>query len=184
MPRASGSALPQRPIALWVWLLLSACAQPVWVKSGATAADFQVAKGRWLAAGYSQVPSAPSVAAFGTSYISPSVTNCTAIGNIANCVATGGQYVPPVSIPYDANAGVRAQVFQGCMYSEGWSLEDRRSGSITASAPPISPWTSGYQAGVAKHDRDCNLVHTSWPNASEEWSSGCRSGQNDALKGP
>jgi hypothetical protein len=104
---------------------LVSCAQPVWVKPGATSADFEVAKGRCLAGAYSQVPAAPAVATFGAGYQSPLVTNCSGFGNSANCVTTGGQYTPPASVPYDANTGVRNEVFRGCMYGEGWSLQRR-----------------------------------------------------------
>jgi hypothetical protein len=101
-------------------LLVGSCARSVWVKPGATAADFEVAKGRCLGAAYSQVPSAPTVATFGGGYQSPMITNCTAYGNSANCVTTGGQYTPPVSVPYDANAGARTQVYRGaCMPMAG-----------------------------------------------------------------
>ncbi len=159
---------------------LASCAPPaVWVKPGATEADFQVSKGRCLAAAYAQVPAAPAVATVGSGYQAPTVTNCSAFGNFANCTTTGGQYTPPVSVPYDANAGVRRQVYNGCMYSEGWSLE--RQGEVHATAE--SDWTKGLNWGVSHHESSaCEGPPAGIANGSD-WSLGCHSGQKAARGG-
>jgi hypothetical protein len=164
-------------LLLAVLLPLAACAKPdVWMKPGASAGDFEVSKGRCMAAGYLQVPAAPAVASFGTGYQAPMFTNCSAFGNLANCTTTGGQYTPPPSFSYDANAGVRAQVFKGCMYGEGWSLE-RQSDATPASAE--SDWIKGYKWGVSHHE---NAVCESLPpgiSIASGWDAGCRAAQRE-----
>ena len=117
---------------------LGGCAQSVWVKPGATEADFEVEKGRCIATAYSQVPAAPAVATFGTGYVSPTYTSCSGFGYSVNCTTSGGQYSPPISVPYDANVGARTEVFRGCMYANGWSLEEKgKSAARPVSAPAL-----------------------------------------------
>jgi hypothetical protein len=158
-------------------LVTSGCAQSVWVKPGATAADFEVTKGRCMGAAYSQVPTAPAVATFGTGYQSPMVTNCSAFGNSASCITTGGQYTPPVSVPYDANRGARQEVYQGCMYGEGWSLERRDAASSYATANADSDWTKGLKWGVAHGAAaNCDAAPADIAKPSD-WMLGCRSGR-------
>jgi hypothetical protein len=154
---------------------IAGCAnQAVWVKPGAAGADFEVAKGHCLAAAYSQVPSAPAVATFGGGYQSPMVTNCTAFGASANCITTGGQYTPPVSVPYDANSSVRTQVYKGCMYADGWTLEQQ--GDVTPVAAD-SDWSKGLKWGVQNgRGAACDAPPADIANATD-WTLGCRSGQ-------
>ncbi len=170
---ASFAVWARGAFGLVVLLSIFGCAQNVWVKPGATSSDFQVTKGRCLSAAYSQVPAAPAVATFGSGYQSPVVTNCSAFGNSANCVTTGGQYTPPVSVPYDANMGVRNEVFQGCMYGEGWTLE--RQGSSRAGGD--SDWTKGLKFGVQNGDRAACDAPPPGITKPDDWSLGCRSGQ-------
>lgn len=108
-------------------VLLCGCTHRVWVKDGATQADFLVDKGDCLSDSYSRVPSDQRVASFGGGYSSPIYTTCSGFGTMGSCVTTGGQYTPPVNINYDANAGVRDQVFSGCMYHHGWVLQERKN---------------------------------------------------------
>jgi hypothetical protein len=156
-------------------LALAGCASPaVWVKPGATEADFEVAKGRCLAGAYSQVPAAPSVTTFGSGYQAPSFTNCSAMGNFANCTTTGGQYTPPAIVFYDANAGVRTQVFKGCMYGEGWSLEKpQTNAAVGTDTSGASDWILGYQWGVGHRD------DVTCENAPPALQVGCRAAQNE-----
>lgn len=167
-------------------LLVGSCARPVWVKPGATASDFEVAKGRCLASAYSQVPSAPTVATFGGGYQSPMITNCTAYGNSANCFTTGGQYTPPISVPYDANAGVRTEVYQGCMYADGWSLQRQQADVAQpgpASPPPESDWTKGLKWGVQNGaSADCDAPPSSIGSRAD-WTLGCQAANSDWAKG-
>jgi hypothetical protein len=159
-------------------IVLASCAQAVWVKPGATSADFEVTKGHCLAAAYSQVPAAPSVATLGSGYQSPLVTNCSGFGNSASCITTGGQYTPPVSVPYDANAGVRNEVFRGCMYGEGWSLQ-RRDADATVVAND-SDWTKGLKWGVKNGEgAACDMPPKDMVKP-DDWMLGCRSGQAGA----
>jgi len=103
-------------------LCLAGCAQYVWTKPGATIAAFQADKGRCIGAAYSEVPTAPAVATLGAGYTTPQYTSCQGFGYNVNCYSSGGQYVPPVRMAYDANASARTQVFKGCMYQSGWDL--------------------------------------------------------------
>lgn len=113
-------------ISLILVALFGGCAQKLWYKQGAGQSALQIEKGDCLASAYSKVPAALATATIGSGYITPSYTTCSGYGFSASCVTTGGQYVPPTTIPYDANAGTRNQVFKGCMYSKGWSLLTRK----------------------------------------------------------
>jgi hypothetical protein len=151
-------------LLLSIAVVLSACTQDVWVKSGATVADFEVAKGRCLAASYGSVPSAREIIPLGTGYTTPMNTNCMAMGYSASCTTTGGQYVPPPMMTVDANAGVRTQVFRGCMYSDGWALRRREDAQLAAAPqPPRRPPTE--QAKAAAQDY-CQAIFKDRPNAS------------------
>ena len=83
--------------------LLTGCSQQVWVKDGATQADFEVDEGACLSAS-SRIPSNPRVASIGGGYTSPRSTTCSVMGPCVN---------------------IRDQVFAGCMYLHGWSFEER-----------------------------------------------------------
>ena len=120
-------------LALIAILSLTSCDQAVWVKSGATKADFEIAKGRCLSSAYSQVPQAPVPIVLGGGYTTPMFTSCSGGSYAANCITTGGQYTPPTTIMMDANRGVRREVFNGCMYQDGWGLQSREA---AASQPP------------------------------------------------
>jgi hypothetical protein len=174
-------------------LLVGSCAQPVWVKPGATASDFEVAKGRCLASAYSQVPSAPTVATLGGGYQSPMITNCTAYGNSANCFTTGGQYTPPISVPYDANGGVRTQVYQGCMYADGWSLQQADVGhqEPASPSPEITPaqaevhddWVQGRDWALKNKDAVCYEPPASVKHPAA-WATGCGAVHKEPNAGP
>jgi hypothetical protein len=168
--------MKRRRAALIGALALASCASSaVWVKPGATDADFQIAKGHCLAGAYSEVPAAPSVATFGSGYQTPSLTNCSAFGNFANCTTTGGQYTPPARVSYDANAGVRTQVFKGCMYGEGWSLEQQSDTSVAVSGE--SDWIKGYKWGVSHRESSENPPPGL--QSAISWSGGCQAAQNE-----
>ena len=107
------------------------------------------------------------------------VTSCSGFGYSASCVTTGGQYTPPVSVPYDANGGARQQVYQGCMYSEGWTLERKdAASSCTLRLQAKSPdWTKGLNWGVAHGAAaNCDAAPADITNPND-WILGCRSGR-------
>ena len=154
--------------------LLAGCTQSVWVKLGASDADFQIAKGQCLSAAYSQVPSAPATAVIGSGYTSPIVTNCTGYGNNTRCFSSGGSYTPPAIITYDANSGIRNDVFSGCMYADGWSLQKEGEAATTTE----SAWTKGFNIGLRdRHQSVCDEAPSDILKASD-WRLGCHSGQN------
>jgi hypothetical protein len=146
----------------------------VWVKSGASSADFQIAKGRCLSCAYSRVPAAPTSAVIDGGYTSPIVTNCTGYGYSASCVSSGGNYTPPAFITYDANNGVRNNVFSGCMYAGGWSLQ--KAGDAVALAE--SDWTKGFNTGLRDRRQGTCCDAPQGFLKPDDWRLGCKSGQN------
>jgi hypothetical protein len=112
-------------------VLLIGCATKVWYKTGAGTADFQVDKANCISEAYSHVPYAPAM------YVLPEYASCSGFGNSAECFSSGGG---PVS--YDANSGMRDEVYSGCMYSKGWSLVTRQEAKSMISEPPAAPQTS------------------------------------------
>lgn len=118
-------------ILLLLAITVTSCAPAVWVKPGANTADFEVAKGRCLAASYRSISPAMESVPIGGGYTTPMYTNCFGTGFSANCTTTGGQYVPPATMAVDTNQSVRNQVFRGCMYSDGWALQKPEEASTT-----------------------------------------------------
>jgi hypothetical protein len=155
-------------------VLLTGCSQTVWVKTGAPAADFEPTMEQCLSAAYLQAPTARVVANLGSGVVSPSFTTCSGPGISGSCVTSRGQFTRPLSVPYDANARVRTQIFRQCMYAAGWSEQVRTS--TAADVTPDTDWTKGFDTGM----RDDEGAQCSAPlgiaNAAD-WSLGCRSGQ-------
>jgi hypothetical protein len=120
-------------------MMFSACSTQVWVKSGANQSDFQIAKGQCTVASYSAVQITPTQVNIGSGYTSPIYTNCNNVGYSTSCVSSGGNYVPPPTIQYDANAQARNEVFKGCMYGKGWSLAKKEDLMEPSSNQPTQP---------------------------------------------
>lgn len=135
-------------------LSLAACDQAVWVKSGATSTDFEIAKGKCLSSAYSQVPQAPVPVTFGGGYTAPMFTTCTGGPYAANCITTGGQYTPPSTVMMDANRSVRREVFNGCMYQDGWRLQSRE----TAATQPPRPIKEPTAAATEQATKYCQNI--------------------------
>jgi hypothetical protein len=161
-----------------VLITLASCGQSLWVKPGGTTAEFEVAKGRCLAAAYSQVPSAPAVATFDPGYQSPLVTNCSTFGNTVSCITPGGQYMRPLAVPYDANAGVRNEVFRGCMYGDGWSLQQQQRTRVVAD----SDWRKGLNWGVKNSEGAACSEPPQGVSKPKDWTLGCRTGIEGSRK--
>jgi hypothetical protein len=156
-------------------LILTGCSQTVWVKPGTTQADSEAAVERCLSAAYLQAPSAPSAATIGSDVASPSFTTCSGLGFSGTCVTSRGQYTRPLTVRYDANARLRAQVFRQCMSAAGWSEQSRSSGA-TAEAP-ASDWTNGFDVGQTQGaGAQCASPPSGIANGGD-WSLGCQSGQ-------
>jgi len=157
-------------------LLLGGCAQTVWVKSGATSAESEAAMERCLSDAYLQAPSAPAVRTLGSDVAAPSFTTCSGLGFSGTCVTSRGQYTRPMSIPFDANARTRSQIYRQCMQVAGWS-EQSRSALAAAPLVPEDDWTRGFDFG----ERDGANAQCATPPASiadgRSWSLGCQSGQ-------
>ena len=61
----------------------------------------------------------------GSGVAAPSFTTCSGLGVSGACVTSRGQYTRPMSIPYDANARARTQIYRQCMQAAGWSEQSR-----------------------------------------------------------
>jgi hypothetical protein len=165
----------RRLCAVPTLLILVGCAQTVWVKPGMTAADSEAAVERCLSAAYLQAPSAPSAATIGSDVVSPSFTTCSGLGVSGTCVTSRGQYTRPLTVRYDANARLRAQLFRQCMSAAGWS-EQTRSATATVEAP-ATDWTRGFDVGQTEGaGARCASPPGGIANGGD-WSLGCQSGQ-------
>jgi hypothetical protein len=105
--------------------LLAGCATH-WYKAGATKADFDADKTHCVAEAYQSAPTHTVPVTIGSGYTEPAYTTCTGGYGTANCVTTGGNYVPPTTIPMDANMPARRATFNACMYDRGWSKRKHR----------------------------------------------------------
>ncbi len=169
------SLIGVRRLFVPVLLILTGCSQTVWVEPGTTQADSEAAVEQCLSAAYLQAPSAPSAATIGSDVASPSFTTCSGLGFSGTCVTSRGQYTRPLTVRYDANARLRAQVFRQCMSAAGWS-EQSRSSSATAEAP-ASDWTKGFDVGQTQGaGAQCASPPSGIVNGGD-WSLGCQSGQ-------
>lgn len=139
---------------------VTACNSEVWVKPGATRADFEIAKGRCLSSAYSQVPPAQVPITIGGGYTTPTFTTCSGGYYSDISMTTGGRYTPPSTIYMDANQGVRNGVYKGCMYGDGWSLQSRDS----VAALPAQPVKSVSEAAKSQAAEYCNNIFHGNPN--------------------
>ena len=155
-------------------LILTGCSQTVWVKTGATAVDFEPTMERCLSDAYLQAPTAPAVANIGSGVVSPSFTTCSGRGSSGACITSRGQFTRPLSVPYDANSRARTQIFRQCMYAAGWSEQVRSSTAIDVT--PDTDWTRGFDAGMRDAANAQCVAPPGTANAGD-WSLGCKSGQ-------
>jgi hypothetical protein len=173
------TSYPSRISVLWLFLpvllVLTGCAQTVWVKSGATEAESQLAVERCLSAAYLQAPSAPSVATIGSDVVSPSFTTCSGLGFSGSCVTSRGQYTRPLTVRHDANARARTTAFRQCMDAAGWSEQTRSTGAVAEA--PATDWTKGFDVGqTAGADAQCAVPPSGIADGGD-WKLGCQSGQ-------
>jgi len=155
-------------------LILTGCSQTVWMKTGATPADFEPTIERCLSDAYLQAPTASAVANIGSGVVSPSFTTCSGLGGSGSCVTSRGQFTRPLSVPYDANARARTQIFRQCMYATGWSEQVRSSTAVDVT--PDTDWTRGFDAGMRDAANAQCVAPPGIANAGD-WSLGCKSGQ-------
>ena len=155
-------------------LIVTGCSQTVWVKTGTSAADFELTMERCLSAAYLQAPTAPAVANIGSGVAPPSFTTCSGLGGSGSCVTSRGQFTRPLSIPYDANSRARTGIFRQCMYAAGWSeqVQSRTSTDMT----PDTDWTKGFDVGMRAGANAQCVAPPGIANTSD-WSLGCQSGQ-------
>jgi hypothetical protein len=166
--------LVRRTVPLAATLALAGgCTQLVWFKPGTTDAQRTVVEGQCLSLAYARVPPAPVTTIVGGGYVTPMIIDCDRGRHGGSCVAVGGTYVPPSFMTYDANRGARNEVFSGCMYADGWTLQ--KPEDIAKAREPDR--TRGFDAGVK--DRAKGACDTVPPDIQkpEDWRAGCLAGQ-------
>ncbi|MHB1092617.1 hypothetical protein [Thiobacillus sp.] len=107
-------------------VLLVGCAQMVWVNPNKSESDFYSDKYKCEREAASTYPTATVNVPYTTGYQQPAMTNCSGDGNgNMSCMTTPGSYTPPATVLVDANKNNRNEAFRSCMYSEGWSLQEK-----------------------------------------------------------
>jgi hypothetical protein len=97
-------------------------------------------------------------------YTTPVQTNCSSFGYTVNCFTTGGQYVPPASIPIDMNQSARNSAVRSCLFSAGWQpVKDHAEAAAVTNAatpePPIDPAALAQATDRAK--KYCDAIFNS-----------------------
>lgn len=109
-----------------------------WSKPGATERDFAVDNTACASQAYQVAPVSNAPLVVGTGYAQPSFTTCSGTLYSANCITTGGNYVPPTVVPIDVNRNARTLAYESCMYGRGWSKTSEASPAQPAAATPVA----------------------------------------------
>ena len=99
---------------LTLTVLLTACAQKIWVGKNAESDYYQCQAQASMA-----YPVAMVTTRVGSGYTSPVNTTCSNSFGTVQCTSTGGNYTPPAEISSDANANRRLAHFGRCMLDRG-----------------------------------------------------------------
>lgn len=94
---------------------LLGCVHTVWVKPGATQAEFEQVKAACLVEGMQTVPPREHVEMVSGAYSSGS-SKCK-----GNRCSQSSYYSPPQYATVDDNAPLRNQVIRACLYRNGWT---------------------------------------------------------------
>lgn len=98
-------------------VLLTACAQKIWVGENAESDYYQCQAQASMA-----YPVAIVTTRVGNGYTSPVNTTCSSSLGTIQCTSTGGNYTPPAEISSDANTNRRLAHFGRCMIERGNKL--------------------------------------------------------------
>lgn len=98
--------------------------QYVWVKPGATSANWNVDWTDCRVYGIQAVPQNQQATKLSNGYQEPAFTSCSKFGASIDCTTTGGGSVAPTYIAYDANSGLRDDAIRLCMLRKNWQLMD------------------------------------------------------------
>lgn len=109
------------PIGLSV-ILLNGCAIG-WSRPDTTEADFYQDRYECTQQAAQMYPVMMYQRTIGSGYQQSAQTNCTSYGNNTNCTTFGGNYVPPVTVPTDANLNNRNVALSSCLKSKGYTFE-------------------------------------------------------------
>ncbi len=118
-----GALLRAAPLAA---LALCGCTQ-YWAKPGSSPSEFQSTEAVCQSRAYSQLPPMLQRVQIGSAYVTPVRTSCTNYGYTADCVSTGGQYIPPSYIMVDQNESARNGASRSCLFSAGWRPFDKKA---------------------------------------------------------
>jgi hypothetical protein len=146
-------------VGIVVVVFLAGCGPSYyWTKPGASNSDWNLdsAECRVFAAG--AVPQSPRQIQLSSGYRNSSITTCSGFGSSANCITTGGDYVPPTYYAYDTNDSVRTDAVNVCMYRKGWqrvSENELQATSVNQNSSPPDTYgdTSKY---IVEVDGYCN----------------------------
>ena len=100
-------------------VIISGCT--VWVKPGATEAEFNGTKAACSSRAYSRFPPRLTEVQIMAGYYAPIQTQCTGNGYSSSCFTTGGQYIQPVTMMVDQNENPRGSDIRSCFYENGWT---------------------------------------------------------------
>ncbi len=105
--------------------LLVGCAQS-WEKPGTTAEEFDQIKATCTSTAYSAIPPAYRQIQTSPGYMTPTQTHC--VGSVVSptCIATGGQFVPPILLTVDDNQVSRDDYIKDCYHKNGWRPAEPR----------------------------------------------------------
>jgi len=118
---------------------LTACTQ-YWAKPGGTSAEFEATKAACTTQAYGQLPPIMQQVQISGGYTTPMQTSCSGFGNSVNCFTTGGQYIPPASVPIDVNQGARNSAVRSCLMMAGWQpVKDRAEAEAIAGSASTAP---------------------------------------------
>jgi hypothetical protein len=106
-------------LALPLGLLLAGCGHDYWVQQGASDGDFHADIAHCEAAALQAFPYDEKTTQF-SNVLARNRATCTRAGLVLTCTEPGRELGPPLDIPYDANAGRRAEAIAACMAGRGW----------------------------------------------------------------
>ena len=140
---------------LTLTVLLTACAQKIWVGKNAEI-DYHQCQAQASMA----YPVAVVTTRVGSGYTSPVNTTCSNSFGTVQCTSTGGNYTPPAEISSDANANRRLAHFGRCMLERGnkYVSKDEAANYVTPSRtlPPTSKDSCKEEYRPPYKPKSCN----------------------------
>lgn len=156
------SAFPRTALSAAVLMVtLAGCGpQYIWVKPGATSANWNVDWTDCRVYGAQAVPQNQQSMKLSNGYQEPAFTSCSKFGASIDCTTTGGGSVAPTYIAYDANSDLRDDAIRLCMSRKGWRLMDvadykaQQTGNFNVAADGTEKWIV-IEGGYCNNTDDC-----------------------------